>query len=54
MKEKEFGIWFANENYDKQLVIVKAFNLDDAVILAKAERIKCDCDHTLHSIEELT
>lgn len=51
MKHTLFIVWFANENYEPQGVSVVAFNQDQAIILAQAERIKAGCDYTLHKVE---
>lgn len=51
MKQTQYIVWFANENYEPQSVEVMAFNQNDALILAQAERIKAGCDYTLHKIE---
>ncbi len=52
MKQTKYTVWFSNCNYEPQFERVWAFNQDDAVILAKAERIKQGCDHTLFKVEE--
>jgi hypothetical protein len=49
---KVYEVWFSNVNYEPQLVSIAAKNQDDALILAKAERIKNDLDHTLFKIDE--
>lgn len=51
MKNTKFEVWFANTNYSPQLVIVHALCADDAIILAKAERIKEGLDHLVHKVE---
>lgn len=51
MKHTEFEVIFTNGTYEAQSVIVWAFNEGDALILAKAERIKAGCDHTVSGIE---
>lgn len=50
MSDNKYKIWFANCNYEPEVVIVAAENADQAVILAKAKRIKCGKDYTLNSI----
>lgn len=50
MKKNVYKVFFANCNYSGEYVTVRAFNQDDAVILAKGERILCEEDHTLDYI----
>lgn len=50
MKHTKFVVWFSNSTYDPQMVIVWAFNRSQAIILAKAERIKAGSDYTLSSV----
>ena len=51
MKQYKYLVWFSNCNYEPECVTVKAFNANDALILAQAERIKSGEDYTLDSIE---
>ena len=51
MKDYKYKIWFSNCNYERESVIVRADNLDEAVILAKAKRINCGKDYTLDSVQ---
>lgn len=53
MKQTRYVIWFSNENYEPQSVEVSAFNQNDALILAQAERISAGLDYTLHKIESV-
>ena len=53
MKQYEFKVWFSNCNYEPQSVHVKAFNQNDALILAQAERVRNGKDYTLHCIEKV-
>lgn len=48
-----YRVWFKNENYKKQFVEVYAFNSNEALILAQAERIKEGLDYTFHRIDIL-
>jgi hypothetical protein len=50
MKKNVYRVFFGNCNYSGEYVTVSAFNQDDAVILAKGERILEDKDHTLDYI----
>ncbi len=50
MNKNLYRVYFANSNYSGEYVTVRAFNQDDAVILAKGERILCEEDHTLDYI----
>lgn len=52
MKTTKYKVYFSNENYKPQKVIVFAFNQAEALILAQAERIKEGLDYTLYRIEE--
>ena len=47
-------VWFSNCNYKPEVVKVEAINQDDALILAKAERIKEEKDHTLNRIDKIS
>lgn len=50
MKQTKYIVWFSNGNYPEQPVEVFAFNQQEALILAQAERIKEGEDYTLSSI----
>lgn len=50
MKKDMYIIWFSNKEYLPQKVEVNAMNQEQAVILAKAERIKQGLDYTIHMI----
>lgn len=50
MKHTKFTVWFSNASYNPQMVIVYAFNEEQAIILAKAERIKAGADYTVHEV----
>lgn len=52
MKKTYYNVWFSNANYTPEKVVVCALNAEDAVILAKAKRIKQGLDKTLYSIEK--
>lgn len=51
MRKYKFTVWFSNGNYDLQPVTVMAFNQQEAIILAQADRIKNGLDYTLHHID---
>ena len=51
MKHTKFIIWFSDGTYDPQKVEEWAFNEEQAVILAKANRIKAGSDYTVRCIE---
>lgn len=53
MKQKYFRVWFTNGNYMPELVDIRAFGPDEALILAQAQRIKAGHDYTLLKIEEI-
>jgi len=53
MKQTKYKVWFSNCNYSPELVTVSALNQNDALILAKAERVKEGLDHTLYKIQEV-
>jgi hypothetical protein len=53
MEIKEYVVWFTNGSYDYQDVEVSALNADQALILAKAERINEGLDYTVSSVEEV-
>lgn len=53
MKLNEYKVWFANENYEPQVVKLVAGSQQTALILAQANRIKAGLDYTLHKIEEV-
>jgi hypothetical protein len=46
-----YVVWFSTCNYNPESVTVEAADQDCALILAKAERIKEEKDHTLRMIE---
>lgn len=52
MIKTEFCVYFSNGSYEPEFVRVYALSLTDAVILAKAERIRIGRDHTLLKVEE--
>ena len=52
MKDFPYIVWFSNENYAPESVMVNALNQNDALILAQAERIKKGLDYTLYEIKE--
>ena len=51
MKHTKFTVWFSNTTYPAQSVTIHAFNVEQATILAKAERIKAGLDYTVVNIE---
>lgn len=51
MEKTKYKVWFSNCNYEPEYVLVEAFNQNDALILAQAERIQDGLDYTLHKIE---
>ena len=51
MKGTTYKIWFANSFYYRQSELVEAMNVDAAIILAKAVRIRAGLDYTVESIE---
>ena len=53
MKETKYRVQFTNGNYPMEPVEVMAFNERDAIILAKAERIKAGLDCTVYDIFEV-
>lgn len=50
MKRTKFIVCFSDGTYDPQRVEEWAFNEEQAIILAKANRIKAGSDYTLHSV----
>lgn len=52
MKMTKYLVWFTDDTYEPQCIEVSAFNGYEAMILAKAERIKAGLDYTLHCIKE--
>lgn len=50
MKHTKFIVWFSDSSYKPQMVVVYAFNEEQATILAKAERIKAGADYTVHEV----
>lgn len=53
MKQATYIVWFSNVNYSPQGVTVRAFNQNEALILAQAERIVEGLDYTMHEIREV-
>ncbi len=51
MRHTQYAVWFTNGSYEPQCIMVSALKEGDAIILAKAERIKDGLDHTLHKLE---
>lgn len=51
MKMETYQVWFTNDNYNQQCEIVTAGCESDAIILAKAVRIKQRLDHTVVCVE---
>ena len=51
MSNNKYKIWFGNCNYEPEVVIVTAENADEAIILAKAKRIKSGKDYTLNAVK---
>lgn len=49
MKQSKYIVWFSNGNYPEPIEVF-AFNQQEALILAQAERIKTGGDYTLSSI----
>ncbi len=50
MKQEKFCVFFTNGRYPTTAVNVDAFNLQEALILAQAKRIKDGLDYTVHEI----
>lgn len=51
MKQTHFRVWFTDGSYLPEFVIVSAFGQGEALILAKAERIKAGLDYSFLKIE---
>lgn len=51
MKTTKYNVWFTNGSYKPQYERITALNSSQAIILAKAERIKLGLDYAFHKIE---
>lgn len=51
MEMSEWTVWFTNGTYLEKGVTVTALNVDQAIILAKAIRIKKGLDYTVTTVE---
>ena len=53
MNKNKYQVWFSTCNYKPERVYVYASCVDNAIILAKAKRIKEDLDCTISSIKQV-